>query len=128
MIQRDVHAAWVGLGAALVLGGVVLAANAGAAHAGQDPRAWGPDPFGAPPVPADRPVGTAQPTPSARVELQGIIAGPRGMVAIIDSTIVRIGDRVGAERVIDITPRAVVLQTGDYTRRLVMSVLGPRGR
>jgi hypothetical protein len=50
------------------------------------------------------------------------------MVAIIDTKIVRIGDRIGAERVSEITPHAVVLQQGSQTRRLVISVLATHGR
>jgi hypothetical protein len=50
------------------------------------------------------------------------------MVAIIDQRIVRIGDRLGAELVEEITPRAVVLRRGPHVRRLVISVLQTHGR
>jgi hypothetical protein len=50
------------------------------------------------------------------------------MVAIIDDRIVRIGDRVGAEVVEEITPRAIVLRRGSHVRRLAMSVLPTHGR
>jgi hypothetical protein len=50
------------------------------------------------------------------------------MVAIIDTKIVRIGDRIGTERVLEITPHAVVLQHGEQTRRLAISVLASHGR
>jgi hypothetical protein len=50
------------------------------------------------------------------------------MVAIIDDRIVRIGDRLGAELVEEITPRAVVLRRGSQVRRLALSVLPMHGR
>lgn len=78
---------------------------------------WGNDPFGGPPE-ADAEGGPA-PARSGD-ELEGIIAGPAGMVAILNQQIVRIGDRIGAERVIEITPRSVILQRGQQTRRLVI--------
>jgi hypothetical protein len=91
-------------------------------------RVWGQDPFGAPPG-ESRDSGLAlEQAAGAPTELQGIIAGPGGMVAIVDQRIVRIGDRVGAELVEEITPRAVVLRRGPHVRRLVMSVLPMHGR
>lgn len=85
------------------------------AEAGQP---WGNDPFGGPPE-ADTEAGGPVPTRPGD-ELEGIIAGPTGMVAILNQQIVRIGDRIGAERVIEITPRSVILQRGQQTRRLVI--------
>lgn len=111
-------AALTGLAADLV-GAPVLAAV--------DSTAWGQDPFGAPPGADDEP-GAQTHEPLAPAELQGIIAGPGGMVAIIDDRIVRIGDRVGAELVEEITPRAVVLRRGLHVRRLAISVLPTHGR
>lgn len=84
------------------------------AEAGQP---WGNDPFGGPPE-ADAESGGGPARPGD--ELEGIIAGPTGMVAILNQQIVRIGDRIGAERVIEITPRSVILQRGQQTRRLVI--------
>lgn len=95
--------------------------------AASDPNVWGEDPFGAPPGAADEAGGVGR-EPMAQAELQGVIAGPGGMVAIIDDRIVRIGDRVGAELVEEITPRAVVLRRGSHVRRLAVSVLPTHGR
>jgi hypothetical protein len=96
--------------------------------AASDSSLWGHDPFGAPPGETlDSGAGPEQ-DPMAPAELQGIIAGPGGMVAIIDQRIVRIGDRLGAELVEEITPRAVTLRRGPHVRRLVISVLPMHGR
>lgn len=91
-------------------------------QAASDPAAWGKDPFGAPPGSMDE-GGGGEREPVTLTELQGVIAGPAGMVAIVDQKIVRIGDRIGAELVEEITPRAVVLRRGSHVRRLVISVL-----
>lgn len=116
----------------VVMGGcLVLFASAPAipdhVFAASDPNVWGEDPFGAPPGAANDP-GNANREPVAPAELQGVIAGPSGMVAIIDDRIVRIGDRLGAELVEEITPRAVVLRRGTQVRRLAISVLPTHGR
>ncbi|MEW6684088.1 MAG: hypothetical protein AB1451_14410 [Nitrospirota bacterium] len=111
-------AALTGLAAEVVGSRPVLAA---------DGAVWGQDPFGAPPGAVDEPGGQAH-EPTAPAELQGIIAGPGGMVAIIDDRIVRIGDRVGAELVEEITPRIVVLRRGLHVRRLAISGLPTHGR
>lgn len=87
-----------------------------------DSAVWGQDPFGLPPGAADDP-GRVDREPSVPAELHGIIAGPEGMVAIIDSRIVRIGDRLGGELVEEITPRAVLLRRGSQVRRLAISGL-----
>lgn len=105
-----------------------LVAGGRPAYGAADQGAWGQDPFGTPPGLMDGPGAGDPPAPDAPAELQGIIAGPGGMVAIVDSHIVRIGDWVGAARVVEITPRAVVLQQGSHTRRLVMPVIATRGQ
>lgn len=128
MIGRDRHAARGGWLLVIVFGGGLVAAGPGDGLAASDAHTWGPDPFGAPPAPAERPVGATHLESESPIELQGIIAGPSGMVAIIDSNIVRIGDHIGSERVLEITPRMVVLQHGQRTRRLALSVLVTRGR
>jgi hypothetical protein len=97
------------------------------AQAASDSGVWGQDPFGLPPGAADDP-GRVDPEPTIPAELQGIIAGPEGMVAIIDSRIVRVGDRLGGEIVEEITTRAVLLRRGSYVRRLAISVLPTHGR
>jgi hypothetical protein len=96
--------------------------------AAPDSNAWGDDPFGAPPGATSEPGAGAEQEPISPVELQGIIAGPGGMVAIVDDRVVRIGDRLGADLVEEITPRAVVLRRGPHVRRLVLSVFPARGR
>lgn len=101
--------------------GVAVISSAGLVFSAADPTLWGEDPFGPPPGAPDGPSGGGEPV--APAELQGVIAGPSGMVAIIDDRIVRIGDRVGAELVEEITPRAVVLRRGSQVRRLAISVL-----
>jgi hypothetical protein len=95
--------------------------------AAADSASWGQDPFGAPPGAYDEPGGQSSEA-VAPAELQGIIAGPGGMVAIINDRIVRDGDRVGTEVVEEITPRAVVLRRGLQVRRLVISVVPTHGR
>ena len=117
------------MGACIVVfaSGVAATSNLDHVFAAADPNVWGDDPFGAPPGAADEPGGVGR-EPMAPGELQGVIAGPGGMVAIIDDRIVRIGDRVGAELVEEITPRAVVLRRGSHVRRLAISVLLTHGR
>lgn len=113
-----------------MVGLMVASAIVGGAQlvlAAPDASVWGKDPFGAPPGAIDEPGGQTH-EPMAPAELQGIIAGPGGMVAIIDDRIVRIGDRVGTEVVEEITPRAVVLRHGLRVRRLAMSVVPMHGR
>lgn len=118
----------VPLGLTIVIGFAALLMSPVLSFAAGESRVWGQDPFGAPPGEShDSGLGAEQ-EPGAPAELQGIIAGPGGMVAIVDERIVRIGDRVGAELVEEITPRAVVLRRGPHVRRLVMSVLPMHGR
>lgn len=112
----------------LFVGAAIWGTNVGSGMAASDQRVWGPDPFGEPPVPVERASVGGPAVNAPPVELQGIIAGPTGMVAIIDANIVRIGDRIGAERVLEITPHAVVLQHGSQTRQLAISVLVSHGR
>ncbi len=118
----------VPIGLATLIGLAPLLAGAPRAFAAADSRVWGQDPFGAPPGESRDPEAGADQESTPLAELQGIIAGPGGMVAIIDQRIVRIGDRVGAELVEEITPRAVVLRRGPHVRRLVISVLQTHGR
>ena len=113
------------IGLSALMGSAAVLERATPALATPDSKVWGQDPFGAPPGAVDESGGGAQ--PMAPAELQGIIAGPGGMVAIIDDRIVRIGDRVGAELVVEITPRAVVLRRGLTVRRLAISVVPTHG-
>ncbi len=115
---RTTRAVWLGVAVFLV--------NSQGAFAASGSNVWGQDPFTAPPGASDDPGAALE--PAAPAELQGIIAGPGGMVAIIDSRIVRIGDRLGGELVEEITPRAVTLRRGEHVRRLVLSVLSTHGR
>lgn len=84
----------------------------------RDAGPWGKDPFGAPPEPvSEGEVGPAA-TAGASLDLEGIIAGPSGVVAILNGRIVRVGDRVNGEWVREITPNAVMLQRGQQVRRI----------
>jgi hypothetical protein len=76
---------------------------------------WGKDPFLHPPEPSSEPDA-----PGSPVELQGVITGPTGVVAILNHQIVRVGDRVDGELVLEITPHAVVLQRGQHIRRVAI--------
>lgn len=127
MNRSTFRARRVPIALATLIGLAVFLTSAHRALAASDGHVWGQDPFVAPPGLVDGPNGTDQ-APAAPAELQGIIAGPGGMVAIIDSRIVRIGDRVGAELVEEITPRAVTLRRGPHVRRLMISVLPTHGR
>lgn len=62
----------------------------------------------------------APPPPPPARELAGILVGPRERLAIIDGTIVRAGDRLDDERVVDIRHDRVVLarEGGRRTLRL----------
>ncbi len=113
---------------AALIGAAALLTSSPWVFAAPDSNAWGEDPFGAPPGSTSEPGAGAEQEPMSPVELQGIIAGPRGMVAIVDDRVVRIGDRLGTELVEEITPRAVVLRRGPNVRRLVLSVFPTRGR
>lgn len=77
---------------------------------------WGKDPFNRPPDPVSAEAGSS----GSFVELRGVIAGPTGVVAILNHDIVRVGDRVNGEIVVDITPSAVVLKRGQQVRRVVI--------
>lgn len=118
----------VPLGLATVMGLAACVMIPVSSFAAGDSRVWGQDPFGAPPGESHNSGLGLEQAPGTLAELQGIIAGPGGMVAIVDERIVRIGDRVGAELVEEITPRAVVLRRGPHVRRLVISVLPMQGR
>lgn len=90
-----------------------------------DAGPWGKDPFGSPPEPVsvERHQDAAEDetrstTAGASPDLEGIIAGPSGVVAILNGRIVRVGDRVNGERVREITPNAVTLQRGQQVRRI----------
>jgi hypothetical protein len=82
-----------------------------------DAGPWGKDPFGSPPEPVSEDE-TRSTTAGASPDLEGIIAGPSGVVAILNGRIVRVGDRVNGERVREITPNAVTLQRGQQVRRI----------
>ena len=82
-----------------------------------DAGPWGKDPFGSPPEPVSE-GETRSTTAGASPDLEGIIAGPSGVVAILNGRIVRVGDRVNGEWVREITPNAVTLQRGQQVRRI----------
>lgn len=115
------------IGLAALIGAAAWVVASQQVLAAPDSGVWGQDPFRSPPGAATE-TGRAEQDPIAPAELQGVIAGPGGMVAIIDNRIVRIGDQIGAELVAEITPRAVVLRRGSHVRRLVISVLPTHGR
>jgi hypothetical protein len=78
------------------------------------------DPFvyGVPPT--TRPV-VASTTKGEGLDLQGIVGFPGGYLAIVDNTIVRVGDKVKGHRVEDITERGVLLrQPNGAPRRLTL--------
>lgn len=83
----------------------------------KDAGPWGKDPFGSPPEPVSEDE-TRSTTAGASPHLEGIIAGPSGVVAILNGRIVRVGDRVNGEWVREITPNAVTLQRGQQVRRI----------
>jgi len=58
------------------------------------------------------------PAPPPARELAGILVGPRERLAIIDGTIVRAGDRLDDERVVDIRHDRVVLARAGEQRTL----------
>lgn len=84
-----------------------------------DLKPWGKDPFGGPRESVNKPEAGVE----SRAELQGVIAGPTGVVAIFNHRVVRVGDQVEGEVVIEITPHAVVLQRGAQVRRVVVRSL-----
>ncbi len=78
------------------------------------------DPFvyGVPPT--IRPA-IASTTKGEGLDLQGIVGFPGGYLAIVDNTIVRVGDKVKGHRVEDITDRGVLLrQPNGAPRRLTL--------
>ncbi len=83
----------------------------------RDAGQWGKDPFGSSPEPVSG-GETRSATAGASPDLEGIIAGPSGVVAILNGRIVRVGDRVNGEWVREITPSAVTLQRGQQVRRI----------
>ncbi len=100
-------------GTALGLPVPTTPAVAGAAPAARDPFV-----FGVPPP--TRPV-VASGTKTEGVELQGIVGFPGGYLAIVDNTIVKVGDKVKGNRVEDITERGVLLrQPNGAPRRLTL--------
>ena len=95
-----------------------LGAERPAPLAERDAGQWGKDPFGSPPEPVSEGEAGPMATAGASPDLEGIIAGPSGVVAIMNGRIVRVGDHVNGEWVRDITPNAVTLQRGQQIRRI----------
>ena len=82
------------------------------------PAARDPFVFGVPPTP--RPIVVSG-TKGEGLELQGIVGFPGGSLAIVDNTIVKVGDKVKGHRVEDITERGVLLrQPNGAPRRLTL--------
>ncbi|HET8577040.1 MAG TPA: hypothetical protein VFO18_08080 [Methylomirabilota bacterium] len=78
------------------------------------------DPFVFGVAPTPRPV-VASGTKGEGLELQGIVGFPGGHLAIVDNTIVKVGDKVKGHRVEDITDRGVLLrQPNGAPRRLTL--------
>ena len=85
---------------------------AGGAPPARDPFVFGVEPTA-------RTVVTAG--PKGELELQGIVGFPGGYLAIVDNTIVKVGDKVRGHRVEDITERVVLLrQPNGAPRRLTL--------
>jgi hypothetical protein len=82
------------------------------------PAARDPFVYGVPPT--TRPT-VASSTKGEGLDLQGIVGFPGGYLAIVDNTIVRVGDKVRGHRVEDITERGVLLrQPNGAPRRLTL--------
>ena len=99
------------------------------------PNGWGRNPFmtieeiatmnhtDEPPVAivAPEPI---QPAALPELALSGIISNRDGFVAIIDSRVVRVGDRVGSETIKEIKSGSVVLESGGNTREIMLKSTG----
>ena len=87
----------------------------------ETPPEWRLDPFTnayeQKPV-AAAPVGEAPP-PEPEVTVASILYGGDRQLAIVNGRIVRVGDSVGGSTVVEIQPRAVVLDGGPRGRRAV---------
>jgi len=84
---------------------------AGGAPPARDPFVFGIEP-------TVRPVAAG---PKGELELQGIVGFPGGYLAIVDNTIVKVGDKLRGHRVEDITDRVVLLrQPNGAPRRLTL--------
>jgi hypothetical protein len=95
---------------------VALPVPAPTAPGGPAPR----DPFVFGVAPTPRPV-VASGTRGEGLDLQGIVGFPGGYLAIVDNTIVKVGDKVKGHRVEDITDRGVLLrQPNGAPRRLTL--------
>ncbi len=112
---------WAILMATLIGGGSIasglalsLDGTSSTPQSSDDLTRWGKDPFNRPPDPAS----TGNDSPGSLAELRGVIAGPSGVVAILNHDIVRVGDHVNGETVVEITPSAVVLKRGQQVRRV----------
>ncbi len=78
----------------------------------RDPFIFGVEPTARPAVAAG---------PKGELDLQGIVGFPGGYLAIVDNTIVKVGDKVRGHRVEDITDRVVLLrQPNGAPRRLTL--------
>ena len=105
-------------------------------------RGWGRNPFlsveeiaklrepvkPAEPVPVETPVVTFP-----LYTVSSIVTNDKGGWAVIDSRVLRVGDRIGIETVKEITAKSIVLETGGKTRKLglgsgtVKQVQAPKG-
>ncbi|HET7874632.1 MAG TPA: hypothetical protein VFN71_03830, partial [Methylomirabilota bacterium] len=74
------------------------------------------DPFLYGPGVAAKPIPPGPKGPDT-LEVQGIVSFPGGFLAIVDNTIVRVGDKVKGYKVEDITERTVLLRGPDGAPR-----------
>ncbi len=93
------------------------------------PNTWGRNPFltvdeinklnQPQPVVVERPVErNVEPAGLPVYSVTGIVSGAKGLVAIVDSRLVRAGDRLGSETVKEIKSAGVVLESPGQTREL----------
>jgi hypothetical protein len=82
---------------------------------------WPRDPFANPyeAKPAVQAAAEPAPEPEPEVTVATILYGADRRLAIVNGRIVRVGDRVGPSTVVEIQPRAIVLDGGPLGRRVV---------
>jgi hypothetical protein len=69
----------------------------------------------------------AEPSALPQHELTGIVANQDVSVAVINSRVVRVGDRIGVETVKEIKSRSVVLESQGSTREISLKPIGLNG-
>jgi hypothetical protein len=74
------------------------------------------------PVPVEAPAVVLPP-----YAVSAIVINNKGKWAVIDSRVLRVGDRIGIETVTEITSGSIVLESGGKTRKLLLGT-GPAGQ